>query len=1828
MTKRTVAGILIVLLLLPAVISAGSVLFAQNSLLEYIDSLREDAISQALGNKIGTDVKAFEIPETDRYIVRFKESATDSEIEKALKNVPFSPLADSKSRLFAISTGDGKFISDFEDIIDYAEPDLLRETQAYTNDPIENISFESVGVNTAWEAVSIKSEIIVAVLDTGVDRSHEDLRGANILAGYDAVEGIAGVDSDPVGHGTGIIGIIAAVADNELGTAGVASGVTVLPIKISSSSTAIYSSALIAGIRFAADSGAKIINLSVGGYSPSYAEQEAINYAASKGCILIAAAGNGGNRPYADQKSYPASYEGVISVASCAPDGSRSDFSQYNDAVDVAAPGEMINMPIVDSGESLYRADSGTSYSCALVSGIAALALSAVDDGVRFDNDEFLSLIIDSCGSRRDDELGYGIINAYDIVSRANLPIITGAVNGATYSESIKIGFNRGTATLDGDPFNDGDTVMANGSHYLVVTDGEIERTVRFKLDHDPLKYEFKEFASFSYFDFDRGSAFLDGFPYKSGERISAGGKHLFRLIDGEEYLEKEIYLQYSLPEVFGIEDGMEYTSPVDIRIIGDGSAFLDGKEVYGEAAVAESGKHTLTVKSGNGANTKNYNFTISFPYANIIDGDYETASAAVDEENGYFCLYGESLVGARIYDIESPEKYKHFLPVGRVYSHALLENELLLFGDGGVTVIDRKSAPDGNAAVVKTVSVEGMTYYTFANGAVYCFGNGNMYTFDIESETAELFAELDFECEVAFFEDGKFYLLSPSYDRLVRILESESKRISSFEIDYSLEGKKLCFGNGYLAVGNKLIELLSGNTVLEFCSVLPVMIENGLIYTESRIIDIASGRELASFPFEVSSLQVCENSTYLFGVESDFAIIGNEAEGFASFGAADRIDKAFSLPESINDYRTNIYHDIYQNVISAASGSEMLYMLFENRNILYSCSLSDFSENEPVPLRYSPNEIFVSGGYITVSFESIPVVYVAPESDIAAGVYIELPSVCVSAAISNGILYAIAGGRLVHCSADGSEPPITFIRAERVQADSERIYLLSGGILSVYTLSLSLIAKLEVNGDDLLLGSGIAVGNTVYDPMLNLEYLVLEEKIKAYTGDVILTERGLYDALSGSFVGSLGTDEAEITVLGKNKSLITITNACISSCSFGDGSEITVDPAIDGITDGKFYLDSVVINYQHGIGFLDGKPFESGSAATGAGNHIFHITLPGGRSVTIGFTIEAYIDKIEFLSPSRTMSVGETISLRVRFLPEGASSVPVVFTTEDKGISVDENGVVTAHQVGVFTVTAKAETEYGVFESDCKITVRDDLIVFLPDSELVIDRDNGYIFGTKSGITAEQIKSLLQNPTNAEVIDKRGEIVEGIIGTGDRLVLHDGSNITDELKIVIIGDTDGDGYITAYDLYTLERILKGYYYDAEYVSAADINRNGIIADTDHRILKEALFANELEVSTPPPASLFGLATVQTVTNIASGDIIDVAVCISGCKYALGVSGVLGFGDGLEFIDGYITGWDAGFQKTENGIAFYAHDPDGEECGSAFKLLLNLRFRVTAEAGSNIDFSSEGFCVAFKDGCRIIRFEPISPFVYSQPKGDFGIEFLNAYSFEFDPEVYEYSAVIPYNAALADIRVFRGDMRSIDISSLVVSDSGYTTVTVTAVDQNGTSRIYSVRVRRDNEPRFDSNCMLADLEVEGHKLTPKFDPEIYEYDIAVPYGTEKINIYCVAQSSSATVIIGDTRLYGDKTRVTVTVGAPAGESAVYTLNVTVLPRSEESDVSEPTVDPDGSRSTLIWLAVIGGIAAIALFLTLYFNVYKRAESKDAEESEAEEKEPEKSENNE
>ena len=1771
MKKRTLSLFLAVLIILPAVVSVG-IIFEHKNSFSIFDKQRDDALLNAVGGYTVSE-NTEENFNDKKFIVQFSLDASFSEIEKALGDNSYSLLAESDARLFAVSAEDS-FFEENKDIIDFYEPDLEREAFFAVDDPQIIPAYDSLEIYAAWDKKTASEDIIVAVLDTGVAREHEDLIDVNILAGYDAVSGRSGINGDSAGHGTGVIGLIAATANNAVGIAGVAHGVSILPVKVAVSSNTIYSSDLIRGIRFAADSGAKIINMSVGGYSSSYAEQAAVDYARSKGCILIAAAGNGGTGAYADQKSYPASYEGVVSVASCNASGDRSVFSQYNDMVDIAAYGENIPMPFVDeNGNSLYQINSGTSFSCAFVSGIAALAASVVGNDIRFESAEFESLLIDCCSAEKSAELGYGVINARKVVSIAETPIVTGVYNGGKFSESVKIGFNRGTALLDGEDFEDGEAVLTNGSHELVVTDGNIQKKVSFRVNYNPLSYNFLEFVSFAYFEFDRGTALLDGFPYKSGEKIYSAGRHTLILSDGDERLEKQINLRYSLPTVIGVSEGEIYNTPIEIKVVGDGKATLDGENVKKRFVVFENGKHTLSLTSGNGVITEEITFTVQH---DIVTNktDLANATAAVDEKNGYICFYSDSLVGVRINDLYAPEKYLKFIPVGRVFGHSFTEKELVLYTEKGIVYLDRSKVFKGEEAIVKTIDPQRLDYvFATKNSAASIVGR-DIFVYNNETMDARFLTTLDFDCELAFCLDRFFIMLSPSTDSIVRVLDTESLIVTQYDLGCSIESSKIVFGEGILAVDNLLFDALSGKKLLEFGSSYAVKIQNGYVYTDLSIIDVESGNVIGSFPYQISDILFEDGANYIFGSDMVMSQIPLGKQGVAEFGAAETENLIFSDLQEMNVYHTNAFFDNSNGFRSVASLENVVYLTVNGENSIFSYDLTSKNEQEYIPLRFKPSDIFAEGGFLIVGFENEPMVYIYDTVE-KTGFYVELGGKCRSATVFNGMVYLVCNETLYSLNPETRLVSSIFMTAHSVASDKERLFVVGNNVLAAYDEGLNLLASKNVTNNTVRANGYVTVGTTVYDPETLAEVVSLTSHIIAVKNNTVVTIKGVYSISERDYIGSAETPLVKAAVITDNNTVATFGEGDISLCAYGDGTDVSSIPEIMGVTDGGIYTNSASIGFKKGIGYLDGEQIKSGKTVSDVGVHEFVLVLPCGRSCKSTFTISAKLAEIRFISSERIMSIGEKISLSLIYLPEGARSVPAVFSCDKDGLDISDGGEIIANAIGQYTVTARVDVDGESLYARCVITVRGDLVSVLNTSDLRIDRNNGFVLDVSPATTREEFLENFAQKEKLSVVDKDGNPIDGFVGTGNKIVLKIDGKITDELTVVVRGDADGDGYLSAHDLFVIKGLLKGSNDKSAVYLAADFNHSGDLSDADYREISKILLGKTAYPVGVPEKSPFGYFEGESVSAVEAGQYVDVVVVLHGMKYAGGVYGKIKFSEGLTPVGFDATELESGYYTASDEINFYVFSADGKEFGSANAVVCTLRFLVDKNITA-AKIESDGLVVSLKDGVKIVEFKPHEISVQNIAEGEFNIEIGNAENFVFDPDITEYEIIIPYNDTIADIKVTRREGQIVSMSSLAVSDRGKTTITISVSNSDGTVIYYNFSVTKSEAPKVEFDCRLSDLEIEGIKLSPSFSPDFYEYSIVVPHDTEKINIYAVARSDDAKVFIDDTSIVDDISEIEVIVVAPDGESLVYLITVErLLPPIEESNnETDPGSDDD------------------------------------------------------
>lgn len=250
-----------------------------------------------------------------------------------------------------------------------ARPRPVTADPSLPNDPLwrDSWSLTKVRAPAAWKVTRGAAEVVVAVLDTGVDRSHPDLQGA-LVDGWDAVNEDADANDDH-GHGTLVAGVVAARSNNGIGGVGACSRCSVMPVKVIGADGSGSAADIAEGIVWAADHGARVINMSFVMTGRDEGVAAALEYARSKGVLIVAAAGNAGSADV----TFPAGEPGVVSVTGTDAADGRYAWASYGSWVTLAAPG---CTPSTQAGGG-YADFCGTSSAAAFASGIAALARSA-----------------------------------------------------------------------------------------------------------------------------------------------------------------------------------------------------------------------------------------------------------------------------------------------------------------------------------------------------------------------------------------------------------------------------------------------------------------------------------------------------------------------------------------------------------------------------------------------------------------------------------------------------------------------------------------------------------------------------------------------------------------------------------------------------------------------------------------------------------------------------------------------------------------------------------------------------------------------------------------------------------------------------------------------------------------------------------------------------------------------------------------------------------------------------------------------------------------------------------------------------------------------------------------------------------------------------------------------------------------------------------------------------------------------------------------------------------------------------------------------------------
>jgi len=349
----------------------------------------------------------------------------------------------------------------------YAEPNwTLFPLGTVPNDPQFGSSWQHSRIDSsdAWDITTGDPGVVVAVCDSGVDSNHPDLMDS-LVPGYNAADGLTeaqgGSTEDINGHGTFVAGMAAARGNNSEGVVGAGWNFLVMPVRVSNSPSGSASPfALVEGARWAANNGARVVNVSFSGVTGG-ANQAAALDVINAGGLLFWAAGN-------DSSNISGNARDLIAVASTTSSDNRSGFSNFGSAVDIAAPGSSVRSTRIGGS---YGNSSGTSFASPMAAGVAAMIFSANAELSPRDVQDILNKSADDLGAPgRDDFFGHGRVNTANGVTmaltytpRAALPIDEGFE-----SSSWMDMFESATGVVTTAPGDSGDALEIEGGESVV----------------------------------------------------------------------------------------------------------------------------------------------------------------------------------------------------------------------------------------------------------------------------------------------------------------------------------------------------------------------------------------------------------------------------------------------------------------------------------------------------------------------------------------------------------------------------------------------------------------------------------------------------------------------------------------------------------------------------------------------------------------------------------------------------------------------------------------------------------------------------------------------------------------------------------------------------------------------------------------------------------------------------------------------------------------------------------------------------------------------------------------------------------------------------------------------------------------------------------------------------------------------------------------------------------------------------------------------------------------------------------------------------------------
>lgn len=1714
--KRILTLFLLILTILIFTSCESSI--CSNNPFDGIDELRnniicgEDVIFEELGSS-----GSFSNP----YIVSFKEDVSLNDIYSVVKEYNYELLSNSYQRVFLIDINN---IDDFNKVngrfISFIQKDINNRYSLAENDSQTQIS-ESYNFNfEGFDQIEIKSDIVIAVLDSGVNRNHIALDGVNILDGYDSVAQVSGVYSDNIGHGTSVIGLLSATKGNASGVVGLLRTPTILPIKVTDDNGDISSSDFIRAIYYAADSGAKIINMSFCGSEYIEAEQQAINYAFAKGCILISASGNFSKiSQYQNVVTYPSCYEHVIGVSSINENGHLSDFSFFNDNVDITALGEGIKVISGVTDKAVITAD-GTSFSAPYISALATLILSNLEDGVNINSDEMAVLL------RRNaiDIDGVLCVTPFETFNDRNNPIICGIEDGKTYFENVIVTFNHGKVFLDGKEITSNTKINYNGSHSLVVVYNEYLVQYLFTVDNIPLEYDCPEgnvFHEEISITFDRGTATLNGEPYYSGKIINKSGHYHFVLTGpyGNK-VEKTFSVHLELPEVIGLVNNATYTSNASFKVLGHGKAFLNGVEIeIGEQVICDqNGEYILVLTNLSGAKKVEYRFYIEKPPIQSFPIPVEDCMFFIDEENRIILLSSADFNGIRIYSLDDLTELKRIVSIDdKVSGIVAVGSDIFCWTDNKLFSFSRDDILN-NEVITVDIPVDNISDVSTDGENLFIINETSLYIFNaISREIIEVISLSDNNSNLVYFDALDSVIIYNDGSFEVEIYSVEENSLSKYTftnkiVDLMTDGEFL-FSNGVIYDSNLLVY----SFVKDFT---PRFIADGYLISDNLLYNIKQCRAEGLLENEIISLFETENTFYIYYSDRNFVIYPKISDVFESLNGSEIIEeKPFDIvSNNIISSTIKLSDSISVHQWVYNKGFDLIYFIEENTNVLYSLS-SNLQTINKIYLKDTPSFIYSYNDKVIVFFKTLKEIYcVYNDHSIYQSIDFELG---VDMIVGDDRLFALSGGVVYKFFEDFTSE--IFIDREDIISIG---YSDSLGVVFASTIGGKLF-KFDAESGDILAESSCPLS---YRPII-------------CKNNNVIVGNNIIDGATMLLVGSFNSDVFDInsTYFLLNKQLININNSSITEfpiqfkfgfldndsvyCytydnqiikyhnSFGveSGNKPTV--VIDGIYENDQYIGDVKVYYDFGYGYIDGHPFDSGATVVTGGVHRITIVLPYGQIFETFFTIDTSIKSIEIVGPAQ-LRVNESVSLRAELYPFGAKEEDIIFSSISENISITDDGSVLGLKQGIAeiicsTIDGRVVTSYSVEVLPYEFTVSND--------RFSVDLSGQFLLDVPCYMRSSELLRFIKfNHGKARIVDRNNEPVKsnGYLSSGMKLeILNAIDECVFSLTIALEGDIDGDGYVSVNDYLLLGRhiyktsVLEGYHLAAaDVTSDGKVNISDLLKISSHLLNKSKLYDNDRYSVEDPNSSFIFYDTDKPL----KGEKFKTTVYFTNSKAEV-IKGRLRFDKSkLSFVSLYTLkqGWHVDIFENGDYIDFLVYNQsfkrvdDHNSINLVIDFIVNENINVGESTPIELVNVSSEFGLAKDSSNNITIKSNFDSTLLSNLVINNGEIPLN-----FKYSILKYWVYVPFN--VTDIDLMWTTLHEEAKVQVIKEDLIVGTNVIKIIVTNGDdSTEYELYVVRDSEDKLSTESRAKDIRINAGTISPVFSSDVFKYYIILDNDTD------------------------------------------------------------------------------------------------------------------------